>query len=347
MSNTIPRSRPDRPDAEVEQDSPPSALSRRDFVALGTGALLLFSLPRAIGGRRHGLVRRTVPAMGTFAEIVVSADDRRFAHAAVDTAIQELRRVEGQLTRFRPDSDVGRANRAPAGVAVPVSSTTADALEAARRWAESSGGRFDPCLQRAMLLWDVGSRQTPPALGAARRFAQRELYRYLEVERSGDSHALRLHHPAAGIDLGGIGKGFGVDRAVQALRQHGVRDALVNLGGDLYAMGRSEDGDPWTIGVRSPDEPARLATMLRVTDQAVATSGDYIQYFEHEGRRYHHLLDPRTGEPRCSAWRSVTVVAPDCTTADAAATALFGTEPKTASRRLKAWAPDARVQHVA
>jgi thiamine biosynthesis lipoprotein len=324
-------------------------MKRRDFVSLGAGAFVLLTVPGVVRGRREVLVRRTVPLMGTIAEFAVSARDSRFAHAAIDAAISELRAVEDRLTRFRSESDVGRANRAPAGTGVPVNAETATALQEAIRWANLTGGRFDPCLARAILMWDVGSRQDPPPPSAVGRFADRRLHRYLELETpdaQGGTASIRLHHPDAGIDLGGIGKGIGVDRAIDALRRSGVTDALVNVGGDLYALGRSEDDDPWKIGVRSPADPTRLATTLEVSDQAVATSGDYVQYFEHGGRRYHHLLDPETGEPRRSDWRSVTVAASTCTAADAAATAVFGIEAARARQLLAEWEPGARLAHA-
>jgi thiamine biosynthesis lipoprotein len=135
---------------------------------------------------------------------------------------------------------------------------------------------------------------------------------------------VRLGAADARIDLGGIAKGYGVDQAVVALREWGIEDALVNVGGDLYAMGRSEDGNPWRIGIRSPENVHRLVASFELTDAAVATSGDYLQYFEYHGRRYHHLLDPATGAPLATGMHSITTQADDCITADAAATACFG-----------------------
>jgi thiamine biosynthesis lipoprotein len=283
--------------------------------------------------------------MGTIAEIAIPTRDTRAAHHAIDAAIEELRAVERHLTRFRSDSDVGRANLARTGSAVPIDGQTAAALRDATYWAEVTGGAFDPCLARAILMWDVGARREPPRASTVRRFAGRELYRHLELEGRDGSWSVRLHHPDAGIDLGGIGKGIGVDRAVTRLRERGWKDALVNVGGDLFALGRSDDGDAWKIGVRSPADPRRLATTLEVADEAVATSGDYVQYFEHGGRRYHHLLDPQTGEPRSSSWRSVTVAAATCGAADAAATAVFARGPER-SQLLAEWAPGARIDHI-
>lgn len=336
-----------RPDTEVGPEMETGrSLSRRDFVSLGAGAFVVLSAPGVLRIRENTLVRRSVPLMGTIAEIAIPSPDTHAAHAAIDAAIQELRAVEGRLTRFRSDSDIGRANRAPAGRAVSIDVRTAAALREAKRWAELTGGAFDPCLERAILMWDVGARREPPDTPRVRRFAGRELHRYLEFEVRDGHSSVRLHHPDAGIDLGGIGKGIGVDRAVARLRDLGWQDALVNVGGDLFALGRSEDGDAWRIGVRSPADPSRLATTLDVADEAVATSGDYVQYFEHEGRRYHHLLDPETGAPRISRWRSVTISAPTCSAADAAATAVFGREPEPARALLTRWAAGARIDYM-
>jgi thiamine biosynthesis lipoprotein len=296
--------------------------TRRDFISLGIGAFVVGSIPFAARGRKQ-LVRRTLPVMGTFGEMAVVHKDERFAHEALDAAFGELMRVEALLTRFRIDSDVGKANMASRLQASPVSEETATVLTASLRWAQGSAGAFDPCMGQAVALWDVGNRTAPPDVHEVDRFQGRGLYQALEVGQSQGKDVVVFHEDDMAIDLGGIGKGYGVDRAVQVLREWGVSDALVNLGGDLYAMGVSEDGDPWTVGVRSPDDPNGLATTLQMSDRGVATSGDYHQYFEHRGRRYHHLLDPVTGSPSEVRVRSVTVAAESCMAADAGATTAF------------------------
>jgi thiamine biosynthesis lipoprotein len=121
---------------------------------------------------------------------------------------------------------------------------------------------------------------------------------------------------------------------VAALREWGIRRGLVNVGGDLYALGTSEDGDPWMVGIRSPDDPRALSGKIAVADAAVATSGDYLRAFRHGGRVYHHLLDPATGAPRQTAVHSVTVRGPTCLAADAAATAVFGLPAREANALL-------------
>lgn len=164
--------------------------------------------------------------------------------------------------------------------------------------------------------------------------------------RPSPAPSVRLGEPDAALDLGGIAKGFGVDAAVAALRDWGVRHALVGAGGDLYALGRSPEGDPWRIGVRDPANPRAAVATLELEDAGVATSGDYEQYFDHGGVRYHHLLDPRTGAPTRAPHRSVTVTAESCMRADAAATALFGMPRAAAERLLARRAPNARVVYV-
>jgi FAD:protein FMN transferase len=297
--------------------------SRREFLALGAGAFVVAALPLASLRRRH-LVRRSVPAMGTVAELAVVHRDERYAHAALDAAAAEIHAAERALTRFDDRSQIGVANREAWQRAVPVSAATAALLRESLRWAAASGGRFDPCLGTECVLWDIGRRREPPAPAELDRLAGRHPWRALELGRAGGSDVVVFHRPDMAIDLGGIGKGYGVDRAVAALREWGITSAFVNLGGDLYALGRSADDEPWRVGVRDAADPARIAATLDIEDAAVATSGTYEQYFEHGGRRYHHLLDPATAAPRATAATSLTVLADTCTDADAAATAAFG-----------------------
>jgi thiamine biosynthesis lipoprotein len=319
--------------------------SRREFVALGIGAFVVATLPASVR-RRRALVRRTVPVMGTVAEFAVRHRDEQYAQAAIDAAIEELRYVDRTMTWFDDDSDVGRANLTAAKSPVAVSKHTAAVLEESLLWAEASGGAFDPCLGKAVALWDVGHRQVPPAAAQVKKLAGRGLYQALEVGTWRGEPVVVFRDPDVALDLGGIAKGYGVDLAAEALRLYGILNALVNVGGDLYALGHSEDGDPWKIGIRDPDDPDGIVDTVEATDCAVATSGDYLQYFQHGGRRYHHMLDPQTGEPKRSQVRSVTVMAERCMAADAAGTAAFGMSAAEAERLLERRAPGARIAHT-
>jgi thiamine biosynthesis lipoprotein len=316
--------------------------SRRDILLLGAGAFAVAAVP-LWRSRRRNLVRRSVPLMGTIAEIGVVHRDEQYAQGAIDAAFARLRQVERLMTRFETTSDVGRANLRAASEPVGISQATASVLQAGLLWAESSDGAFDPCLGKVSEVWSIGSRTTPPQPDQVHQYAGRNLYRTLDVDSWNSRPVLRFAEPDVEIDLGGIAKGYGVDGAVEVLREWGITDALVNVGGDLYAMGSSEDGDPWKVGVRSPSDPSKVTEQFEISDAAVATSGDYMRFFRHNGRQYHHLMDPKTAEPRQSSVHSLTITADDCLTADAAATTVFGMASGKAQRILSIRAPGARI----
>ena len=325
----------------------PRAPSRRQYLALGVGVFVVSSLPLA-ARRRERLIRRSLPVMGTIAEIAVVHRDAAYAQRAIDAAMSELGRVERLMTRFSPASDVGRANRGAVHARVAVSAETALVVEEALRWADATDGAFDPAIGGAVALWDVTRRREPPELERTARLAGRRLHRAVEATAGAAGGGAIVRHDAdVQLDLGAIAKGFGVDRAADALRRWGVRSALINVGGDLYALGAGPEGDPWRVGIQDPGDPRATIAVLEVADAAIATSGTYQQFFRYRGRSYHHLLDPATAAPRATAVRSLTVRADSCMRADVAATALFGMEHDRAARILALRAPGGTIVHSA
>ncbi len=316
--------------------------TRREFLAIGSGVFVALSIPLALRQRLQ-LVRRSFPVMGTIAEVQVAHSDPRLAEASIDAAIAELRRVEQLMTRFRSDSDIGRVNLGAGSDGVAVSAETAFVIQSALTWSSVSDGAFDPALGSASVLWDVLNRKQPPAGTSVARLASRGLWRKVDLSRVGASHQVRFNDPDVQLDLGGIAKGYGIDRSVAALRARGVSSAIVTVGGDLYALGHGPDGAPWEVGIRDPHQLDRLAGRLAVADRAVTTSGDYERYFTWHGVRYHHLIDPRTAAPRRSAIHSVTVQGDNAMHADAAGTAVFGMSGETALRVARRVLADAEV----
>lgn len=327
---------------DVTQSESPRLWSRRDLFLLGIAGFAV-GVPFA---RRHPLtlVRRNVLVMGTIAEFAVAHADAVRANAAIDAAIASLRWVDRTMTKFDAMSDVGRANAEAAKTPVVITRETRLVLDEAVAWAGASNGAFDPCLGRLAAAWDVAHRHEPPALDAVSPLAARQLFRSLETAERQHAPVVRFHHPDVSIDLGGIAKGYAVDRAVAALRENGIAHALVGAGGDLYALGTSPSGDPWRIGIQSPFERNSLAGSLPLEDAAIATSGDYQQFFDYRGRRYHHLLDPLTGEPRRTPLHSVSVIAGSCMAADAGATLAFTADRALADRALAR--RGARIAHT-
>ena len=318
---------------------------RREFIALGLGAFVVATLPLA--RRRERLIRRTLPMMGTIAEIAVVHGDATYAQRAIDAAMDELLRVERTMTRFAATSDIGRVNLAAPLMPVAVEVETARVVTEALSWAQATDGAYDPAIGGAVALWDVTHRHEPPPRERVQRLAGRKLFRNVEVERWRGSPVLRRHDEDAQLDLGAIAKGYGVDRAVDALRAWKVGGALVNVGGDLFALGSTPEGDAWRVGIQDPADSRALIATLDVRDAAVATSGTYQQYFRYRGTRFHHLLDPVTAAPRVTGTQSLTVQADCCMQADVAATALYGMPAAGAARILARHASGGRIVHAA
>lgn len=309
--------------------------SRRQFLTLGGGALVLAALPLT-ARRRRDVFRRTLPVMGTIAEVTVVHESSVRAEEGLDAAFAELTRIEQLMTRYTRTSDVGRVNAAAPGIPVPVSHETAGVVLAALGWAVASGGAFDPAIERVCALWNVLERVTPPPAADVGHLAARNLYRSLELSvRRGQAVIVR-HDVDVGLDLGAIAKGHAVDRAGDVLRAHGVRDGIVRVGGDLVALGVPPEGGAWRVGIRSPSSESVMIGEMEVSDGAVATSGDYQRYFMYDGVRYHHLMDPVTAAPRRTAMHSITARAASCMQADAATTACFGMDPEHARAVLTA-----------
>lgn len=323
-------------------DFPGRRPTRREFLTIGTGLFVALSLPLSLRHRVR-LVRRSYPLMGTIAELQVAHADERVAEDAIDAALAELLWVERTMTRFRGDSDIGRANLGAAREGIEISAQTALVIEAALRWSSASDGSFDPALGSASELWDVLHRQAPPPAGQVARLASRGFWRKVDLSRDGGRARVRFDDRDLHLDLGGIAKGYGIDRATAALRRKGISHALVTVGGDLFALGHAPDGAPWQVGIRDPHQLDRLAGRLAVADRAVTTSGDYERFFTWHGLRYHHLIDPRTAAPRRTPVHSVTVTGGDCMNADAAATAVFGMAPHDAERVARRLLPGADV----
>lgn len=263
---------------------------------------------------------RTALIMGTLVEIKVYGDDRDLLEQAVTEAIAEMTRLEQLFSTHIPESEISNLSNVGS---MQVSEETADLLSLGQQIARRSQGAFDMCLGKLKMLWDIESQepQVPDekSLQQALKGIGPEA---LQIE----GRQVQKQTPGLRIDLGGIAKGFAVDRALEKLRQAGVFSAAVNAGGDIRLLG-DRQGQPWRIGIQHPRQSGEIVATLVLKDRAVVTSGDYERYFEQDGIRYHHLFDPQTGRP-ARGCQSVTVVAADAASADALATAAFVLGPE-------------------
>lgn len=263
--------------------------------------------------------------MGTYqfhltAVVPVGQGDR--LEEIFDQAERAARLVEKRMDQHNPASEIGRLNDAPAGQLVPLSPETLDVLSRAAVLRDQTNGAFDVTILPILRLWKRAETTGHPPLPAERAAARRaSQWAYLELLDAGAVKALE----SVAVDLGGIAKGFAVDRAVAAMVQAGCVGGIVDIGGDLRCFGRKPSGNPWNVSVTHPFDPDHAAenplAVLAIREGAVCTSGNYRRFYVIQGRRYSHIVDPRTAQP-VDTCPSVTVVAPDATTADAWATAL-------------------------
>ena len=247
---------------------------------------------------------------------------REAAAAGVEAALE---RVNAQMSTYRADSEVSRFNRAVPGEWFAVSADTAAVVATALEVHEVSAGAFDITVGPLVDLWGFGAGSS--AMG---RVPAPEELAAAAARVGSDALRVRADPPALfksadrEIDLSAIAKGFGVDRAALWLDGNGVANYMVEVGGEVRTRGRNPQGEKWRIGIEAPEllQQGHAIAAVALSGESVATSGDYRNYFEADGRRYSHTIDPATARPVEHALASVTVVAADCKTADALATAI-------------------------
>jgi thiamine biosynthesis lipoprotein len=268
------------------------------------------------------LVQKTYTTMGSQLHVSAWTSDPSDAEAAFEEVFREFDRLDGLMSVWRDGSDIVRLNGAAGQHPVAVSAEVRETLAAARQISEWTGGKFDVTFGALSGLWkfdhDQDNRIPDPAAVRARL----PLIDYEQLVVDDRAGTAFLKKAGISAHLGGIGKGYAVDRGAAILRRRGVNDFMIQAGGDFYAGGRRGDRR-WRVGMRDPRGPAdRSFAAIDVSNETVSTSGDYERAFVTGGRRYHHIIDPDLGEPTRDT-RSVTIVAARATFADALDTGVF------------------------
>lgn len=266
-------------------------------------------------------------SFGTLVELEIIGVDQRKAREAYQALQEDFDFMHRTWHAWAP-GPLGRVNQAIAeGRTIAAPPSVLPLIRISQKLARQSDYLFDPGIGRLIELWGFHSSELkphapPPADAIAALVAKRPSIRDVHID---DFH-LSCDNPAVKLDFGAVGKGYGIDRAIEHLKEMGITDAIVNAGGDLRAIG-SRAGNPWRIAIRDPDGGGIFALLSVTGDEAVFTSGNYERNFTWQGKLYHHIIDPRTGYPAAGT-ASVTVLHSDAATADAAATALFIAGPK-------------------
>lgn len=279
--------------------------------------------PGALDAPAGGWLKREEAVMGTAITVELWADDARAGQAACTAVMDEMHRIDRQMSPYRATSELSRINREAGTRAVPLTEEMYRLLASALEFSQLSGGAFDITYAAVGRLYDyrAGRRPDAAALDAARRSVG---YRNLQFDRN--ARTLRFLAPGMAIDLGGFAKGHAVNNAVAILRRRGIRHAMVSAGGDSRVLG-DRRGRPWNVAIRDPRRADKVVALLPLEDTSISTSGDYERYFEESGgdgrlTRHHHLIDPATGRSP-EGVHSVTVLAADGLTAEALSKTVF------------------------
>ena len=256
--------------------------------------------------------------MGTAIRAELWHEDPAKGAAALDAVMEEMHRIDRAMSPFKPQSELSRINGEAAKAPLPVSEEMFGLLERSVEFSILSDGAFDITFASVGRMFDYRNRVKPTDEQIASALPDFD-YRHIRLER--ERRTVRFARSGVQIDLGGIAKGHAVDNCVALLKERGVKEALVVAGGDSRVIG-DRRGRPWMIGIRDPRREDSMVAMMPLVDAAISTSGDYERYFEADGVRHHHILDPRTGTSATGA-RSVTIIGPDATTTEGVSKSVF------------------------
>lgn len=275
-------------------------------------------VPQKVTGENH--------AMGThlaYAAYTTPTVGEAAVRAAFDAATAEIVRIEKLMTTWDPASEVSRINAAAGKSAVQVGDETFEVIQEAQHSSAISDGCFDITFETLHGLWKFDQDLDPHPPSPADVRARLKDVGYKHVKLDAAAHTVMIDDPRTRIGLGGIAKGYAVDKAAKVLLDAGLTSFFVQAGGDLYTRGDKPDGKPWQAGIRDPRGPeGDYFALMQVTDHAFSTAGDYERSYVVDGKRYHHIIDPHTGYP-ATASRSVTIWAPTALQADAIDDAVF------------------------
>ena len=273
------------------------------------------SMPGPVGA---GWYRREEAIMGTSIEVELLARDRAEAEVAIGAVMAEMHRIDATMSPHKVTSELSILNAHAADNPITVSDGLFALLARALSFSKQTGGAFDITFASAGQLYDYRAGIAPDAAALADKLP---LIDWRHVELDPATRSVRFARQGVRIDLGGFAKGHAVDNAIAILRRLGIRHAMVAAGGDSHVMGARGDR-PWTVAIRDPRHEGAVVAVLPLEDVSISTSGDYERFFERDGVRCHHLLDPRTGRSP-DGIRSVTIIADDGLTTEAFSKTVF------------------------
>ena len=256
--------------------------------------------------------------MGTRVSVELWADDETRGRELVSEIMEEYQRIDREMSTYKPDSEISFVNAHAAEKPVTIGAELFSMIDRSLQLSAASHGAFDITYDSVGYLYDFRAHKRPTDEQIAAHLGAVD-YRHVVLDSAAST--VRFATPGVRINLGGIAKGYTVQHASEMLRARGVEHALLNAGGDTRVIG-DRRGQPWVVGIRHPRLENEVITRLPVVDEAISTAGDYERFFEEDGKRYHHVINPQTGKPT-EGVLTVTVIGPDGTMTDGLDTAIF------------------------
>ncbi len=272
------------------------------------------------------LLKQTRLIMGTFAEVSVYSHDEKTAGRAIEEALDEMERMDRIMSNYKDDSELSQLNKKAVKSPVPCQGELLGVIEQSQYYSELSSGAFDVTIAPIVALWGFfNEKEHLPSNKEIERLLPAISYKNVVINKSNDPQkpsTVFFKNAKTQIDLGAIGKGYAVDKALEIIKKYDINNACINLGGNIYVLGAPNGKNAWKIGIQHPRDKNEILGYLELKDEATATSGDYERFFEINGKRYSHIIDPRTGRP-VSGTIAVTIIAPTGTEVDALSTTVF------------------------
>ena len=287
--------------------------------------MLALALMSCVAPAHADWMQRTEAIMGTRCYVELWADDPEKGNDAIDAVMAELRRIDNLMSHYKPESELSQINQYANQRPVQVDKELFDLIKLSTHFSQITEGAFDITYASVGYLYDYPNHVHPTE---AQIRANLPAVNWRNMLLDEEHHSVRFEHAGMRIDLGGIGKGYAVDRGIEILKARGVTRALVTAGGDSRIIG-DRMGRPWLVAIRHPDNPNKVVTRIPLENSAVSTSGDYERFFDEDGVRYHHIIDPHTGHS-ASKVRSATVLAPTATQTDGMSKTAFVLGPEKA-----------------
>ncbi|MBI5409117.1 MAG: FAD:protein FMN transferase [Nitrospirae bacterium] len=293
---------------------------------------LLVTLFLTACARQDMMFQESRVLMDTFCTITVVSPSREKAEEAIEAGFDEIKKLETLLNYFSPDSEITAVGRAAGIKPVRVSKETLEIMQKTVHISKITDGAFDPTIAPVLKLWKFSGRPANPSI--PQRDALESALKLVGCEKikiNSEASEVYLNEKGMELDLGGIAKGYAADKAVGVIKAKGIKAALVAIAGDIKGYGLSTSGNVWKVGIQDPrpenpdsEKPWEdVFASVYLKDRAISTAGDYQRFFIKDGKRYHHIIDPKTGYPSTSGLISVSVIAPEGYISDGIDTAVL------------------------